>query len=70
MLYSAAGVTLPSQHGAPLMITQRPTFAAISGFLASASATSVSGARMTIAIPGFFSTASMMASTACALAAG
>ena len=26
MLYSAAGVTLPSQHGAPPMTTQRPIF--------------------------------------------
>src|SRR5947208_7792806 len=26
MLYSAAGVTLPSQQGAPPMTTQRPTF--------------------------------------------
>src|ERR1039458_5826143 len=30
MLYSAAGVTLPSQHGAPPITTARPTFAAIS----------------------------------------
>ncbi len=33
MLYSAAGVTLPSQHGAPPMTTQRLTFAAIVGLL-------------------------------------
>ena len=32
-MYSAAGVTLPSQHGAPPMTTQRPTLAAISGLL-------------------------------------
>ena len=31
MLYSAAGVTLPSQQGAPPMTTQRLTFAAMSG---------------------------------------
>ena len=65
----AAGVTLPSQHGAPPMTTQRSTFAAISGFFASASARLVSGASVTITIPGFASIASMMASTACALAA-
>ena len=35
MLYSAAGVTLPSQHGAPPITTVRPTFAAISGARAS-----------------------------------
>ena len=31
MLYSAAGVTLPSQHGAPPMTTQRPIFCGEAG---------------------------------------
>ena len=31
MLYSAAGVTLPSQQGAPPITTQRPIFSAIPG---------------------------------------
>ncbi len=36
MLYSAAGVTFPSQQGAPPITTQRPTFFAIDGFRISA----------------------------------
>src|ERR1700722_9751395 len=64
MLYSAQGVTFTSQQGAPPMITQRPTLAAIPGFLESANARLVSGASVTITIPGFALTAAIIASTA------
>src|ERR1700730_13985016 len=52
MLYSAAGVTLPSQDGAPPMTTQRLTFAAMPGLFSKASATFVSGPSVTITRPG------------------
>ena len=52
MLYSAAGVTLPSQHGAPPMTTQRPTLSAKPGSRASASAMLVSGPSVTSVRPG------------------
>ena len=52
MLYSAAGVTLPTVQAAPPITTQRPTFAAMSGAFASASATFVSGPSVTSRIPG------------------
>ena len=64
MLYSAAGVTLPSQHGLPPITTQRLTLAAIPGFLEIASATLVSGPSVTRTSPGFASMVSMMPSTA------
>src|SRR6266853_649184 len=70
MVYSAAGVTLPSQHGAPPMTTQRPTLAAIDGFFATARARFVSGASVTSTTPGFASIASIMASTACHVPGG
>jgi len=51
MLYSAAGVTLPSQQGAPPMTTQRLTFAAMPGILCKARATFVSGPSVTSTTP-------------------
>src|SRR5437763_2586324 len=64
MLYSAAGVTLPSQHGAPPITTQRLTFDTMPGFLEAASATLVNGPNVTRISPGFASIGSMIASTA------
>ena len=69
MLYSAAGVTFPSQHGAPPMITHRPTFGTRSGACANASAILVSGPSVTIVIPGLLRTVAMIASTACCFSA-
>ena len=54
MLYSAAGVTLPSQQGAPPITTQRPIRSASFGSRLSASATLVSGPSVTRVRPGFF----------------
>ena len=65
MLYSAAGVTLPSQHGAPPMTTQRPILFASPGSRASASATLVSGPRVTSVRPGDAPAKRRIASTAC-----
>src|ERR1700722_11461597 len=65
MLYSAAGVTLPSQQGLPPITTQRLTLAAMDGSLDTANATLVSGPSVTRTSPGLASTVSMMASTAC-----
>ena len=67
MLYSAAGVTFPSQQGFPPMTTHRETFDAIDGILLNASATLVSGARVTMTSPGLASIVSMIASAACFL---
>ena len=64
MLYSAAGVTLPSQHGSPPITTQRLTFDAMAGFRETANAMLVSGPRVTRTSPGFASMVSMIASTA------
>ena len=52
MLYSAAGVTLPSQQGAPPITTQRPMRSASLGSRLSASAILVSGPRVTRVRPG------------------
>ena len=52
MLYSAAGVTLPTVQAAPPITTQRPTFAAMSGAWSSASAMFVSGPSVTSVRPG------------------
>ena len=52
MLYSAAGVTLPSQQGAPPITTQRPIRSASSGSRSSASAILVSGPSVTRVRPG------------------
>ena len=65
MLNSAAGVTFPSQQGAPPITTQRETFLVMPGFRAKAKAMLVSGPSVTITRPGFASMVSMMASTAC-----
>ena len=65
MLNSAAGVTLPTVQAAPPMTMQRLTFWTISGARLSASATLVSGASVTISMPGLAFIVSMMASTAC-----
>ena len=64
MLYSAAGVTFPSQHGAPPITTQRLTIVAICGFRSKASAIFVSGPKVTTTIPGLASIVSISASTA------
>ena len=53
MLNSAAGVTLPSQQGAPPITTQRFTEAASFGSRSRAMATFVSGPRVMISMPGF-----------------
>ena len=52
MLYSAAGVTLPSQQGAPPITTQRPIRSASSGSRSSASAILVSGPSVISVRPG------------------
>src|SRR6202021_2979620 len=52
MLYSAAGVTLPSQQGAPPITTHRPTRSASLGSRLSASAILVSGPSVTKVRPG------------------
>ena len=52
MLYSAAGVTLPSQQGAPPITTQRPIRSASLGSRLSASAILVSGPSVTSVRPG------------------
>ena len=67
MLYSAAGVTFPSQQGAPPITTQRLTFPAIAGCFVSASARFVSGPSVTTTIPGFCWIVSINASAACLL---
>ncbi len=66
MLYSAAGVTFPSQHGLPPMTTHRLTLSTILGSRATASATLVSGSRVTRTTPGWAPMILMIASTACA----
>ena len=63
-LYSAAGVTLPSQQGAPPITTQRLTFAASAGHCRSASARLVSGPRVMISMPGLAAMMRTIASTA------
>ena len=65
MLNSAAGVTLPSQQGAPPMMMQRLTESASRGSRDKARAIFVSGPSVTISMPGFSRTASSRASTAC-----
>ena len=65
MLYSAAGVTLPSQQGAPPITTQRPIRSASLGSRLSASATLVSGPSVTRVRPGSSCESRRMASTAC-----
>ena len=64
MLYSAAGVALPSQQGAPPITTQRPTFSAKPGSRASASAILVSGPSVTSVKPGSAAACRISASTA------
>ena len=64
MLYSAAGVTLPSHAGAPPITTQRPIRAASSGSRSSASAMLVSGPSVTRVRPGSASERRRIASTA------
>src|SRR6202042_1208781 len=64
ILNSAAGVTLPSQQGAPPITTQRLTWLAIDGFLIRASATLVSGPSVISTAPGLASIASINASAA------
>src|SRR5207245_11060548 len=64
MLYSAAGVTLPSQHGAPPMITQRPTLEAMPGLRCKAKAMFVRGPRVTKTRLGLDSIVEIMASVA------
>ena len=65
MLYSAAGVTLPSQQGAPPITTQRPIRSASSGSRSSASAILVSGPSVTRVRPGSSCARRRIASTAC-----
>src|SRR5260370_41375413 len=65
MLYSASGVTLHSQHGAPPMTTKRPTLAAMPGFRCKAKATFVRGPKVTKTRPGLASIVEMIASEAC-----
>ena len=69
MLYSAAGVTFPSQHGLPPMMTQRAMFPAMLGARATARATFVSGPSVTSVNPGFARTVAIIASTACRFSA-
>ena len=64
MLYSAAGVTLPSQQGAPPITTQRPIRSASFGSRLSASAMLVRGPSVTRVRPGSACARRRIASTA------
>ena len=70
MLYSAAGVTLPTVQAAPPMTTHRPTFSATSGARTSAWARFVSGPSVTRVSPGWARTVSTITAAASPVAAG
>ncbi len=64
MLYSAAGVMLPTTLAAPPMTTHRLTFSTISGACDTASATLVIGPSVTRMMPGLVLIVSISTSTA------
>ena len=64
MLYSAAGVTLPTQQGLPPITTTKPISFAIEGAFSRASARLVKGPSVTSVNPGFFLTVSTITSGA------